>query len=182
MEPVPPPAPDSPPALRPASLVVIDPNGHRTRVPIEPLPLLIGRQSGSHVIIRDSRVSREHARIVAENGEYVIEDCGSRHGTFVNGRRIEGRQALRDSDTIDFGAQDSYKLLFAADGAELKRLMEQMGASEKAAPAPGAGGNLAKLRAILDLARTCRVRFRWMTCLPRWWMPRSPSPGPSAAS
>ena len=159
MEPSPPPAPDSPPALRAASLVVIDPNGHRSRVPIDPLPLLIGRQAGNHVIIRDSRVSREQARIVAENGDYVIEDCGSRHGTYVNGRRVERRQALRDSDTIDFGAQDSYKLIFASDGAELKRLMDQMGASEKAAPAPGAGGNLAKLRAILDLARTVQSSF-----------------------
>ena len=77
------------PAARPASLMVIDPNGHRTRVPIEPLPFRIGRQPESDLIIRDSRVSRTHARIVAENGEYVIEDCGSRHGTFVNGKRIE---------------------------------------------------------------------------------------------
>ncbi len=152
------PAPDSAPALRTASLVVIDPGGHRTRVPIAPLPLLIGRQPESHIIVRDSRVSRSHARIVAENGEYVIEDCGSRHGTFVNGRRIS-RQVLRDSDTIDFGAQDSYKLVFATDGAELKRLMEQMNPSEKTAPPPGVGSNLAKLRAILDLARTMQSSF-----------------------
>ena len=37
--------------------------------------------------------------------------------------------------------------------------MEQMGASEKAAPPPGVGGNLAKLRAILDLARTMQSSF-----------------------
>src|ERR1035438_3945314 len=91
----------------PASLVVVDPNGHRTRVPIEPLPFHIGRQAESHLIIRDSRISRTHARILSENDEYVIEDCGSRHGTYVNGVRIT-RQQLRNSDKVEFGAQDSY--------------------------------------------------------------------------
>jgi len=142
----------------PASLVVTDPNGHRTRVAIDPLPFHIGRQPESHLIIRDSRISRTHARILPENGEYVIEDCGSRHGTYVNGARIT-RQRLRNSDKIEFGAQDSYQLIFALDGAELKRLMDQMGASEKGGPAPGVGGNLAKLRAILDLARTLQSSF-----------------------
>ncbi|MGA2270389.1 MAG: SpoIIE family protein phosphatase [Bryobacteraceae bacterium] len=146
----------------PASLVVTDPNGHRTRVAIDPLPFRIGRQPESHLIIRDSRVSRAHARIVLENGEYVIEDCGSLHGTWVNGKRIT-RQALRNSDKIEFGAQDSYQLVFALDGAELKRLMEQMGVAEKSGVAPGVppgpGGNLAKLRAILDLARTLQSSF-----------------------
>ena len=140
--------------MEPASLVVIDPNGHRTRVAIDPLPFSIGRQPESNLIIRDSRVSRTHARINEENGEYAIEDCGSLHGTYVNGKRIT-RQALRNSDKIEFGAQDSYQLIFALDGAELKQLMEQVGSGV----APGVGGNLAKLRAILDLARTVQSSF-----------------------
>jgi sigma-B regulation protein RsbU (phosphoserine phosphatase) len=147
-----------PSAAEPASLVVIDPNGHRTRVPVEPLPFHIGRQPESHLILRDSRVSRTHARIFVDNREYVLEDSGSRHGTFVNGKRVK-RQVLRNSDKVEFGGQDSYQLVFALDGAELKRLMEQVGASEKAAAAPGVGGNLAKLRAFLDLARTLQSSF-----------------------
>lgn len=145
-------------APAPASLVVIDPNGHRTRVPIDPLPFRIGRQPESHLIVRDSRVSRAHARILVENDEYILEDLGSRHGTFVNGKRI-ARQALHNSDKIEFGAQDSYQLIFALDGAELKRLMEQVSAADKQMPAQGVGANLAKLRAILDLARTLQSSF-----------------------
>jgi serine phosphatase RsbU (regulator of sigma subunit)/pSer/pThr/pTyr-binding forkhead associated (FHA) protein len=144
--------------MEPASLVVIDPNGHRTRVAIDPLPFSIGRQPESNLIIRDSRVSRTHARIVEENGEYVIEDCGSLHGSYVNGERIT-HQALRNSDKIEFGAQDSYQLIFALDGAELKQLMEQVGSSAPHGVPPGPGGNLAKLRAILDLARTVQSSF-----------------------
>ena len=62
------------------------------------------------------------------------------------------------TDRIDFGAKDSYQLTFALDGVELKRLFEQVGAAEKTPP-PGVGGNLAKLRAILDLARTLQSSF-----------------------
>jgi len=146
------------PAAPPASLVVVDPNGHRTRVRIDPVPFRIGRQPDSDLIIRDSRASRAHARILAEHGEYAIEDCGSRHGTYLNGSRIT-RHVLQNSDRIELGAQDSYQLIFALDGAELKRLVEQMGAADKGAPAHGVGGNLGKLRAILDLARTLQSSF-----------------------
>jgi phosphoserine phosphatase RsbU/P len=138
--------------------MVVDPSGHRTRVRIEPIPFRIGRQPDSNLIIRDGRASRTHARILNEHGEYVVEDCGSRHGTFVNGKRIT-RQKLRGSDRIEVGAQDGYELIFALDGAELKRMVDQMGPAETAASAQGLGGNLAKLRAILDLARTLQSSF-----------------------
>jgi serine phosphatase RsbU (regulator of sigma subunit)/pSer/pThr/pTyr-binding forkhead associated (FHA) protein len=146
------------PAVGPASLVVLDPNGHRKRVPVDPIPFLIGRQPENHLILRDSRVSRSHARIVVENGAYVLEDIGSRHGTFVNGKRVKRKQ-LENTDRVEFGAQDSYQLLFALDGAELKRLMEQVGGGEQSVAPPGVGSNLAKLRAILDLARTLQSSF-----------------------
>ena len=58
----------------PASLIVVDPNGHRTRVEIQPIPFKIGRQADNHLILRDSRASRNHAQIVLVNGEYAVED------------------------------------------------------------------------------------------------------------
>jgi serine phosphatase RsbU (regulator of sigma subunit) len=142
----------------PASLVVIDPGGHKSRVAIDPLPFLIGRQPASNLILRDSRVSRSHARIVVENGQYVIEDCASRHGTFVNGKRIT-RQALASSDAIDFGTQDSYQLVLIVDSIELQHLMEHVTAPEQSTPPSGVGGNLGKLRAVLELARTLQSSF-----------------------
>ncbi|HXA52011.1 MAG TPA: FHA domain-containing protein, partial [Candidatus Acidoferrum sp.] len=153
MEPQPAPSHAAPPA----SLLVADPNGHRERVSVDPIPFQIGRQPESHLLLRDSRVSRVHARIIVEGDQYILEDGSSRHGTFVNGKRIT-RHALKNSDRIDFGAKDSYQLTFALDGVELKRLLEQVGAAEKPVH-PGVGGNLAKLRAILDLARTVQSSF-----------------------
>jgi len=140
-------SPSLPPAVEPASLVIVDPNGHRSRVPIDPLPFRIGRQPENHLVLRDSRISRTHARIVAEERAYVLEDCGSRHGTFINGSRVS-RQPLRNSDRIEFGSADSYNLIFALDGAELKRLMEQVGTADRSAP-QGVGANLGKLRAAI---------------------------------
>ena len=146
----------SKPAAGPASFVVVDPAGNRKRVAVDPLPFMIGRQPDNHLILRDSRVSRSHARIVLEDGAYVLEDSGSRHGTFVNGKRVT-RKVLDNTDRVEFGTQDSYQLLFALDGVELKRLMDQMSATE---PTPsGVGTNLGKLRAILDLARTLQSSF-----------------------
>lgn len=145
----------------PASLIVIDPNGHRSRVEVTPLPFKIGRQADNHLILRDSRASRMHAQIVRDRGEYVIQDADSRHGVYVNGTRVKS-QALRSSDRIEFGFPDSYQLIFALDGAELARLMDQFGAHDKPGPmaaAPGAGANLAKLRAILEVARTLQTGF-----------------------
>jgi serine phosphatase RsbU (regulator of sigma subunit) len=142
-----------------ASIIVVDPSGHRSRMELAPLPFKIGRQADNHLILRDSRASREHARILREDGEYTIEDAGSRHGVYVNGKRVES-QALRNSDRIEFGFPDSYQLIFAMDGAELNRLIDQFGAHEKSGPmggVPGAGANLAKLRAILDVARTLQT-------------------------
>src|SRR3979409_2505669 len=130
-----------------ASLVVVDPNGQKKRGAVEPIPFLMWRQPDNHLILRDSRVSRSHARILIESGRYVLEDTDSRHGTFVNGQRVT-RKRLGVSDKIEFGAQDSYHVLFALDGAELKRLMEQVGAGEK--QPSGVGTNLGKLRAILE--------------------------------
>ena len=140
-------------AVEAASLVLMDPNGHRSRLPIDPLPFHIGRHADNQLIIRDSRASRAHAQIVLENGDYWLEDCGSLHGTFVNGQRVT-RAALRHGDTLEFGARDSYQVIFTRDAAEWKRLAEQMTAPEKTGP-----GSLAKLRGITDLARTLQSGF-----------------------
>jgi hypothetical protein len=54
----------------------------------------------------EAKVSRRHARIMREAGEYFIEDLGSTNGTFVNrGRRLipGNRQQLQDGDEIIVG-------------------------------------------------------------------------------
>jgi S1-C subfamily serine protease len=53
---------------------------------------------------RDLDVSSRHAAIVRKTEGFVLQDLGSRNGTFVNGQRITGDTVLRDGDVIGFGA------------------------------------------------------------------------------
>ena len=135
-------------ATRPA-LIVVNPSGNRSRVSIDTLPFLIGRQAGNQLVLRDNRASRVHARIVAENNEYFIEDQNSRHGVFVNGERIQ-KHRLANSDRIDFGFQDSYKLIFTLEEDEIHRIIEQISTPR---PAIQTGAGLMKLRALVEVAR-----------------------------
>jgi adenylate cyclase len=56
--------------------------------------IVIGRSGGADAVDidlgRDTRVSRQHARILWENGEFWLEDLDSRHGTKLNGTEIKG--------------------------------------------------------------------------------------------
>ena len=136
---------------RAASLVVINPSGNQIRVPLHPLPFSIGRQSDSHLVLRDNRASRNHARIVAEHGELFIEDLNSSNGVYVNGTVIS-RQKLANSDRIEFGVQDSYTLIFNFDEGGIDKLLDRFSASNRT----GSGGELSKLRALGEVARTLR--------------------------
>src|SRR6202021_4179330 len=68
-------------------------------------PYTVGRKVDRDLVIADPRVSREHASIVAENGEFFVVDLGSKHGTFVNGEKIK-RHKLQGRDRLELGARD----------------------------------------------------------------------------
>lgn len=54
----------------------------------------------------EAKVSRRHARIIHQNGQYLIEDLGSTNGTFINrGRRLlpGNRHPLNNGDEIIVG-------------------------------------------------------------------------------
>lgn len=50
--------------------------------------LRIGRDPGNDIILRDAKVSRQHAEITFERGFFVLRDLSSSNGSFVNGKRI----------------------------------------------------------------------------------------------
>jgi hypothetical protein len=55
------------------------------------------------ISFEDSFASSRHARIELQAGVAVIEDLGSTNGTYVNGDKLEGPQALRSGDQIAIG-------------------------------------------------------------------------------
>jgi hypothetical protein len=66
--------------------------------------LTIGRAADNGVVVRDPRVSRLHARILAESGGWAVEDGNSSNGTFLDGARVrharlEAGQTLTVGDT-----------------------------------------------------------------------------------
>ncbi len=73
--------------------------------------LILGRSHTSDVVLEDTRVSRQHARISRGDYELTIEDLGSRNGTTVNSRAVQGEQALADGDIIRVG-DTQFKLAF----------------------------------------------------------------------
>ena len=62
----------------------------------------IGRDARCLVCLNDEYVSREHARVKLEDGQFFIYDVGSRGGTFVNGRTVQ-RHMLYDGAEIRVG-------------------------------------------------------------------------------
>ena len=72
--------------------------------------LTIGRHEGSDVFVGDRLASRRHARLERQQGQYLVQDCESRNGTFVNGERISGSHVLRDGDEIQIGLE--FKALY----------------------------------------------------------------------
>src|SRR5262245_27800925 len=83
-------------------LTLKGPNAGR-RFPLEQAPLELGRQSGSAIVLESQAVSRQHARIVYDDGEYFVEDLNSSNGTYVNGKRINGRTRFSERDTLQVG-------------------------------------------------------------------------------
>jgi len=64
----------------------------------------IGRSNKSSIIIKDPYISREHLRIVKDEGDYYLEDMESGNGTIVNGEKIMDVVRLKNGDRIKLGA------------------------------------------------------------------------------
>lgn len=64
---------------------------------------LIGREPSVGIYLDHPSVSRKHARIAIESVGATLSDLGSRNGTFLNGRRVEGAAKIHDNDVIALG-------------------------------------------------------------------------------
>ncbi|HZE81971.1 MAG TPA: SpoIIE family protein phosphatase [Candidatus Polarisedimenticolia bacterium] len=132
--------------------LLIEVGGRQRRLDITKSPLTIGRAEECDATIADLKVSRQHAKLEIEGGDYYIVDCQSRHGTFVNGSRCD-RTKLKNKDEITFGVA-GVKIIFTqgSDAAHtthnttnelLSRLVSKSDTSD-----------LEKLRLFLEAARS----------------------------
>jgi serine phosphatase RsbU (regulator of sigma subunit) len=117
-------------------ITVRDAFGNQREIEISRTPFTLGRQGDNDLVLLDTRISRRHARIVKDSEGYLLEDVGSRHGTFVNGEKVAESRRLKSGDQISLGVSDSYALAFGVEEAVLPGLLEKFekAAEESSAP------------------------------------------------
>ena len=76
------------------TLVYVQGNDQRT-INLDHTPFTVGRKVDKDLVIADPRVSRDHALITSEDGQFCVVDQGSKHGTFLNGEPVQRANSLR---------------------------------------------------------------------------------------
>jgi pSer/pThr/pTyr-binding forkhead associated (FHA) protein len=77
-------------------------HGGEFLLPDEGGEVKIGRLPDLWITLVDAKVSREHCRIFRQSTGWVVEDLGSRNGTYVNTGRIKKR-LLQPGDKLRVG-------------------------------------------------------------------------------
>jgi pSer/pThr/pTyr-binding forkhead associated (FHA) protein len=65
--------------------------------------VVIGRGTDCDVVIQDLKASRRHCQLTRTGDGFLLQDLGSRNGTYVNGERITGPVLLKTSHTFQVG-------------------------------------------------------------------------------
>lgn len=81
---------------------VREPGRAARKIAVSGAPIRIGRAPECELVLKDSRVSRRHARLHARDGVLVLTDLGSTNGTRVNGHRVT-ELVLGAGDRIQIG-------------------------------------------------------------------------------
>ncbi len=63
----------------------------------------IGRSNQNNIAIKDPYISKQHMRIVEDEGDFYLEDLNSANGTFINGDRVMDAVRLENGDSIRLG-------------------------------------------------------------------------------
>ncbi|HQC64945.1 MAG TPA: FHA domain-containing protein, partial [Anaerolineaceae bacterium] len=73
--------------------------------------LLIGRDAACDVVIPDRQVSRQHARITKTGAVVMLEDLGSKNGTYLNGKPLTEPKQLTEADEITVAFTQNFLFL-----------------------------------------------------------------------
>jgi pSer/pThr/pTyr-binding forkhead associated (FHA) protein len=89
---------------------------------IENDEFIIGRGSDCHIVLPERQVSRHHMKILHQDGRYILHDLGSKNGTHLNGKQVQGTAPLQDGDEISIAL--AVKLVFVGTDATLPLTFE----------------------------------------------------------
>jgi putative ABC transport system ATP-binding protein len=86
-------------------IVIHVPVGETKEIDLHPGTYSLGRANENDLILNDTQASRKHAKIVFNPGQgvFVIEDLQSVNGVYVNKKRIQEREDLKNGDIIKLG-------------------------------------------------------------------------------
>jgi hypothetical protein len=72
--------------------------------------VLVGRSSACQIVVQDDQVSRSHAELRRQGGQWVVRDSGSANGTFVNNRRLSPGESvvLHPGDRLRLGPRTEF--------------------------------------------------------------------------
>ena len=65
--------------------------------------MVMGRAPECELLLDDTYVSQQHARLFGKNGSWYVEDLGSTNGTFVNEQRLAAPAMVQPGDRIRVG-------------------------------------------------------------------------------
>jgi two-component system cell cycle response regulator len=83
----------------------------------------VGRHQDSELCLRDSSVSRRHARFVWQAGGYFLQDLGSANGSHVGGSHVT-QHRMQDGDIVQFGSDVMFRYLVA--DAQEEAMLQQL--------------------------------------------------------
>jgi serine phosphatase RsbU (regulator of sigma subunit) len=104
-------------------LVAIDGALAGSRFPLN-APCLVGRGPYNHIVLDDSRVSRQHAKISPELDSFMLYDLHSANGTFVNNLLVRRHTLVKD-DVVRFGGTSFRYEIDAANQVRLPSVRQQ---------------------------------------------------------
>jgi serine phosphatase RsbU (regulator of sigma subunit) len=85
-------------------LVVRDLDGKTVTLPLDRDRIALGRSSANELCYPDDiGLSRQHLVLIRQNNEWRVEDLGSKNGTLINGRKVEGKAPFKPGDRIAAG-------------------------------------------------------------------------------
>ncbi len=73
---------------------------------------VLGRGREAQLRFLDDGISRVHCRVYRDGDKLLVEDCGSRNGTFCNGEQLTNPRALQDGDKIQIGRTTILKFTY----------------------------------------------------------------------
>jgi pSer/pThr/pTyr-binding forkhead associated (FHA) protein len=82
----------------------------------------VGRGSECDLVLPERQVSRQHIKILHQNGRYHLQDLDSKNGTHLNGLPVTGTAPLQDGDEIQIAL--CVKLVFVGTDATIPLTFE----------------------------------------------------------